>query len=107
MIYELRTYHVMPGRMPDITKRFNDVTMDLFKKHGMQVVGFWQTAVGESDELIYMMAFEDMNDMTRKWGAFQADAEWQEARAKSEVNGPLVARMTNRILRPTSFSPLK
>ena len=63
--------------------------------------------MGESDELIYMMAFEDMNDMTRKWGGFQADAEWQEARAKSEVNGTLVARVTNKILRPTPFSPLK
>jgi hypothetical protein len=39
MIYELRIYHVMPGRMPDINKRFssNDVTMGLFKKHGLQM----------------------------------------------------------------------
>jgi hypothetical protein len=37
MIYELRIYHDMPGRMPDIDKRFNDVTMGLFKKHGLQM----------------------------------------------------------------------
>lgn len=71
------------------------------------MVGFWPIAVGESDELIYMMAFEDMNDMQRKWAAFQADPEWQEARQKSEVNGPLVARMTNKLLRPTPYSPIK
>jgi hypothetical protein len=53
------------------------------------------------------MAFEDMNDMQRKWAAFQADPEWQEARQKSEVNGPLVARVTNKILRPTPYSPIK
>ena len=71
------------------------------------MVGFWQSAVGESDELIYMMAFEDMNDMQRKWAAFQTDPEWQEARQKSEVNGPLVARVTNKLLRPTQYSPIK
>ena len=35
---------------------------------------FWQSAVGESDELIYMMAFEDMNDMQRKRATFQQRA---------------------------------
>ena len=107
MIYELRIYHIMPGKMPDINKRFNDVTMRLFQKHGMHVIGFWQTAVGESDELTYILAFEDMNDRTRKWDAFQADPEWQQARVQSEANGPLIARVTNKILRPTPYSPIQ
>jgi hypothetical protein len=37
MIYELRIYHIMPGRMPDINKRFNDVTMGPIKKQNMRV----------------------------------------------------------------------
>ena len=40
MIYEYRAYYVMPGRMVDLQRRFADVTMGLFKKHGIQVVGF-------------------------------------------------------------------
>jgi len=29
MLYELRTYEVLPGRMPALNKRFAQVTMDL------------------------------------------------------------------------------
>jgi len=39
MMYELRTYHAMPGRLPDLNKRFAEITLDFFKKHGIDVVG--------------------------------------------------------------------
>jgi hypothetical protein len=107
MIYEYRAYQVMPGRLPDLLKRFNDVTMTLFKKHGILVVGFWQTVVGESNEIVYICAFDDFAQRQRAWDSFTADPEWHVARAKSEANGPLVARIVNRIWRPTPFSPLQ
>lgn len=37
MIYELRIYHLTPGRMPDSNKRFDDVTIGRFEKHNKQV----------------------------------------------------------------------
>jgi hypothetical protein len=107
MIYEYRAYYVMPGRMPDIQKRFRDVTMKLFGKHGIKVVGFWDTVVGESNELVYICAFDDLEHRQRAWKAFQADPEWQAARKQSEMNGPLVERVVNKIWRPTDFSPLQ
>ena len=39
--YELRTYVAAPGKLEDLHKRFRDHTIKLFKKHGMEVVGFW------------------------------------------------------------------
>jgi len=107
MIYEYRAYYIMPGRMPDIQKRFADVTMSLFKKHGIHVVGFWETLVGESNELVYIVAFDDLAARQKKWDAFQADPEWQAARKASELNGPLVQRVVNKLWKPTSFSPLQ
>ena len=38
MIYELRRYRVMPGRMPDLLERFDTVTVKLFEKHGITQV---------------------------------------------------------------------
>jgi hypothetical protein len=107
MVYEYRAYYIMPGRMPDIQKRFADVTMNLFKKHGIQVVGFWETLFGESNELVYILAFDDVATRQKKWDAFQADPEWQSARKASEMNGPLVQRVVNKLWKPTSFSPLQ
>jgi len=107
MIYEYRAYYVMPGRMPDIQRRFADVTMKLFKKHGVNVVGFWETVIGESNEMVYILAWADLGERDRIWKAFMADSEWQTARKASEANGPLVERVVNKIWRPTSFSPMQ
>ena len=107
MIYEYRAYYAVPGRMPDIQKRFNDVTMRLFDKHKIKVVGFWETVIGESNELVYICAFDDVAHRERAWKAFLADPDWQAAKRTSEANGPLVERVVNKIWRPTSFSPIQ
>ncbi len=107
MIYESRAYYVNPGRMADVQKRFADVTMRLFAKHGIKVVGFWEPVIGESNELVYICAFDDLAHRQRAWDAFQADPEWQAARKASEMNGPLLQRVVNKIWKPTSFSPIQ
>ena len=52
MIYELRVYHCVPGRLPDLIKRFDTLTLPLWKKHGIQQAGFWTTLIGPSNRLI-------------------------------------------------------
>ena len=107
MIYEYRAYYVMPGRMPDMQRRFADITLKLFKKHGVEVVGFWETLIGESNEMVYITRYRDLAHRDQAWSAFQADPEWQAARKATEANGPLVERVVNKIWKPTSFSPLQ
>ncbi|MCZ6680868.1 MAG: NIPSNAP family protein [Candidatus Poribacteria bacterium] len=109
MIYELRTYQVVPGRMKELNDRFANITVRLFEKHGMKVVGFWETAIGEATttELIYMLAFEDLGHYQRAWDAFIADPEWQEAKQRTEVNGPLVNVAGSKIIEPTDYSPMQ
>ena len=107
MIYEYRAYYVVPGRMPDIQRRFADVTMGLFARHGISVVGFWETVIGESNELVYICAYDDLAHRERAWRAFMADPEWHAAKKSSEAGGPLVERVVNKIWRPTAFSPLQ
>ena len=76
MLYELRTYHAMPGRLPDLNRRFAEITMDFFKKHGIQVVGFWTNELGgSSDQLIYMLAYDSLADREKKWSGFFADKD--------------------------------
>lgn len=105
MIYELRVYHALPGRLPALVKRFETVTVRLFEKHGIQQAGFWTVAIGESNQdLVYMLKWESLADRDARFAAFQRDPEWIEARRKSEEDGPLVASIANTILMPTSFS---
>src|SRR3990170_3252927 len=98
MLYELRTYDTVPGRLPDLHTRFANITTKLFEKHGIEVVGFWENVVGPNNQLVYMLAWKSLAEREQKWDAFQADPEWIEKRAASEKAGPIVARTTNTIL---------
>jgi hypothetical protein len=108
VIYELRTYTAMPGRLPDLHRRFAEITNGFFDKHGIKVVGYWTNELGgSSDQLIYMLAYDSLADREQKWGAFAADKDRLAAFAETEKNGPLVRRLTAQILRPTSYSPIQ
>ena len=108
MIHELRIYHALPGRLPDLLNRFEKVTVRLFEKHGIKQVGFWTVAIGDSNQdLYYILEWPSMAEREARFAAFQADPEWIEARRKSEENGPLLSSLANLILRPTAFSALR
>ena len=108
MLYELRIYHCVPGRLPDLLKRFDTITLGIWQRHGIQQAGFWTTEVGESNHnLIYLVAYESMADREKKWAAFSTDPEWIEKRGETEKNGPLVMTFSNQFLKPTSFSSVK
>ena len=108
MIYELRIYRCLPNRMPALLKRFETKTLAIWGKHGIRQAGFFTTMIGESNhELAYLLAWESLAEREQKWNAFQADPEWHSARAKTEENGPIVARVINSFLQPTSFSSVK
>jgi len=95
----------MPGRLPDLHTRFATHTLRLFEKHGMANIGYWTEVFGTSNRLVYMLGYPSLGDREKSWAAFQADRDWQQARAESEKNGTLVAKAYNQILRPTAYSP--
>ena len=108
MIYEIRVYRCVPGRLPALLNRFANITLKLWDKHGIKQAGFWTTLVGESNqELYYLLAWESLADRDKKWNAFQADPEWLAKRAETEKDGPIVANVANQLLTPTAFSSVK
>ena len=108
MIYELRVYRCLPGRLPALINRFANVTLKLWEKHGIKQAGFWTTLVGPSNqELTYMLVWESLADREKKWAAFAADPEWHAKRAESQKDGPIVADFSNQLLTPTAFSSVK
>jgi hypothetical protein len=109
MIYELRTYWAASGKRDALHARFRTLTCHLFVQHGMQLVGFWvpDPPTGETGDLVYLLAFPDQDARTRSWEGFRTDAEWQAGKAQSEVEGPLTAKVTSVLLRPTDYSPLQ
>ena len=78
MIYEMRSYRAMPGRMPDLLKRFDTITLKLFEKHGIKQAGFWTTEVGE---------FEPQSDLSVRLGVDGRTRDRSGARSRPIRNG--------------------
>ncbi|MCA1410298.1 NIPSNAP family protein [Bradyrhizobium sp. NBAIM20] len=108
MIYEMRVYRCVPGRLPALLKRFEAATLKIWEKHGIKQAGFFTTLIGESNqELTYFLAWDSLAEREKKWGAFMTDPDWMKARAESEADGQIVANIVSQILAPTAFSAVK
>ena len=107
VVYELRIYHVPPGKIEDLVSRFRDHTMKLFAAHGIKSVAYW-TALDEpvkSSTLFYLLEHPSGEAAAANWKAFQDDPEWKRVKAKSEENGKLVEKVDSTFLTLTDFSP--
>ena len=108
MIYELRVYDSVPGRLQALLSRFEKTTLKILELHGIPQDGYWTTLVGESNhQLNYLLQWESMAERETKWNVFMADPEWQAKRAESEEDGPIVAKVSNQFWQPTAFSSVK
>ena len=107
-VFELREYEAMPGRLPDVVQRFRGFTCDSFAAHGFRQVGYWTPSIGDHDHLlVYILAWESVEERNRLFGEFRLDPERRRVFAASEENGPIVERVNNVLMNPTAFSPMR
>ena len=91
------------------TRRFREHTIELFKKHGMEVIGFW-SPTGEKatpNTLVYLLAYPSQQARETMWKAFMDDPEWKKVYAESQKDGSLVTKVESTMLAPTDYSPMK
>jgi hypothetical protein len=101
--FELRTYTVREGSSIDLLhERFRKSTSDLFKKAGMQIVGYWQP-VTKPNAMIYMLAYKDQAARDAAWAAFNVDPDWVKTRTEMQVSVQIEAEL----MTATDYSPLK
>jgi hypothetical protein len=92
MLYELRIYHMYPGRLPAIHKRFSEVTLDLFKKHDIKVCDFYEDADG-AEKIYYICEFTDRAARDAAFASFGADPAWTAAFEASHADGLIVEKV--------------
>src|SRR5450432_2153317 len=75
-VYELRVYTTLPGKMPDLLKRFREHTCGIFEKHGMVNVGYWLPLDPKNgDKLYYILQHQSRGAAQASWQAFGSDPE--------------------------------
>jgi hypothetical protein len=109
-IFELRTYESNNGKAAKTKiKMFNDAEIKIFRRSGMLPVFFGETLIGKNmPNLTYMLAYDDWDARDRVWKTFGADPEWQKLRSTPGLTDPeIVSNISNAILRPMPFSPIR
>jgi NIPSNAP protein len=109
-VFELRTYSAAPGKLDALNARFRDHTIALFRKHGMEVVGFWMPLdkeAGAGEKLVYILAHPNRAAAEANWRAFREDPEWVKVKAESETGGTLAPKIESVFMTATDYSPLK
>ena len=109
-VFELRTYTASPGKLDALNARFRNHTLALFRKHGMEIVGFWMPVdkeAGAGERLVYILAHQSRTAAEASWQAFRVDPDWVKVKADSEVDGALTTKIESVFLAGTDYSPLK
>lgn len=78
-VYELRTYVANRDRFDHLVTRFREHTDRLFRKHGMEPVGYWTPAGGPpkaTRTFVYLLKHPSRYDAWKNWVAFSNDREW-------------------------------
>jgi len=109
-VFELRTYTASPGKLDALNARFRSHTLALFRKHGMEIVGFWMPVdkeAGAGEKLVYILSHQSRAAAAASWQAFRVDPDWVKVKADSEADGALTTKIESVFLAGTDYSPLK
>lgn len=108
MLYELRRYELFGHNKEALFDRFAGSTIDLFDRHGFRQVGYFQTVIGDGPELVYLLAWDSLDERQAAWHAFESDPEWAAVRRSTTAeHGLLVAKTHSSILSPLPFSAMQ
>src|SRR6266498_3517479 len=68
-VYELRTYTCNEGKLEALKTRFRDHTIGIFKRHGMESIGYWVPQDPEKSKttLIYIIVHASREAATKNW----------------------------------------
>ena len=104
MIVEERTYHVITGKLPEVVKLYEQEGIALQQEHLGNLLGWFTVDVGELSSVVSLWGYDGYGERERRRAELQADERWKSFLARLQ---PLLHTQWNRIMVPTSFSPIR
>lgn len=109
-IFSLRTYYTHPGKLDALRSRFANHTLEIFEQNGIHNFVYLDLDSTQTDNdniLTYLVTFPDTMARAKSWASFREDPAWKAAYSASIKDGKLVDSITDEVLLPTDFSPIK
>jgi hypothetical protein len=105
-VFELRIYHVVPGKLSVMESRFRDTTSRILARHNLNVIGYWVSQDEKGDSFVFLLSHKSKEEALKNWAAFGQHPEFQQV-AKAEQAEKTLERADVIWLRPTDFSATK
>lgn len=109
-IFELRTYQSQSlAARQKKAGMFNSGEIGIFQRLGMRPVFIGESIIGSRQpNITYMLSFDNLDGREKLWKAFGSDPEWKKLSGPPELkDAQIVANISNIILRPLPFSPMR
>ena len=100
MIVEMRTYTLALGATPKYLRLYEEKGLAAQKRILGQLLGFYQTEVGELNQIIHLWGYDSFEDRATRRKALWSDPEWL---AYVKDIGGLVIKQENQLLLPAPF----
>ena len=104
MIVEERTYHVYTGKLPELVRLYEREGTAIQQRILGNLLGAFTVDVGDLSSIVQLWGYDSYGERERRRAELQADDAWKAFLAKIQ---PLIHTQQNRILVPTSFSPIR
>jgi hypothetical protein len=97
MIYEVRTYNVRPGTLPEVEKRYAEAYEK--RKQFSELAAFWHTEIGPLNQIIHIWPYKDLAERERIRG------EAVKAKVWPPNIGEFLLEQRTDIMIPFAISP--
>jgi hypothetical protein len=78
MLHEIRTYTLIPGKVPDYLKLAEEVSLPIRRNDAGTLVGWWSSEIGTLNQLVHMWSWNDLAERQRQRALLRAKPEWTE-----------------------------
>ena len=102
MIVDVRTYTVVPRKLPTYIAHFERLALPVMRRHGFELMGYYTSQIGPLNQVVHLWRYESLADLEKKRAARDADPDWAAFLTQTEG---LIVMQDNKIMRPTAFSP--
>ena len=103
MLYEMRTYRLKVGTVPQYLRLVEEGIV-IQREHLGNLVGYFTSEIGTLNEVVHIWAYVDLLDRQRRREELAMDPRWQDFIPKIQA---LLETMESKILVPAKFSPLQ
>ena len=104
MIVEERTYHVYTGKLPDVVRLYAEEGTAIQQRILGRLIGAFTVDIGDLSSIVQLWGYDSFAERERRRAELQAEPAWKEFLTRLT---PMLHTQHNRILIPTSFSPLR